>query len=104
MSHIADNFSFVSNSQPRCAIYLENCMQLAEILHVPVKAPKTVHPSTTVTLHGVEVDSYGKLLWKATLPDDKVNSPLETVECLRNAFYMWSQIQVIWFVCFLHII
>ena len=56
-------------------------MHLAEIVNVPVKASKTVHYSTTVTLHGVEVDT---ILWEARLPGDKVHSALEAVQSLSK--------------------
>ncbi len=81
MSHILDDFIFLSNSQSECSTYLSNFMHLAALLHIPVKSSKTVHPATTVTLHGIEVDT---VLWEARLPADKVQSALEAVEGLRR--------------------
>ena len=57
MSHILDDFMFFS------------FLHLAASLNLPVKAEKTVYPSTSVCLHGIEVDT---TTMSMRLPEDKL--------------------------------
>ncbi len=79
MSHILDDFIFLATSQNICSKYLECFMHLSEELNIPVKASKTVMPTTTVILRGIEVDT---ILLEARLPRDKVVTALESVKNL----------------------
>ena len=57
MSHILDDFIFISSSKPFCNLYLQQFFSLADSLSIPVKQSKTVMPSTCVIVHGIEVDT-----------------------------------------------
>ena len=69
MSHILDDFIFVSDNQSSCQKYLNTFMALATQINLPIKHSKTVLPSTIVVVHGVEVDT---IKMETRLPQDKV--------------------------------
>ena len=57
MSHILDDFIFISSSKSLCNLYLQQFFSLVNSLSIPVKQSKTVMPSTCVIVHGIEVDT-----------------------------------------------
>ena len=69
MSHILDDFIFISPSSLECNMFLNSFFQLANSLGIPVKHAKTVYASTCVTVHGIEIDT---LPMQARLPDSKL--------------------------------
>ena len=76
MSHILDDFMFLSHSKDTCQCYLDSFMSLARFVGIPVKHSKTVSPATCVTVHGIEVDTE---LMEARLPRDKLDDALNLV-------------------------
>ena len=71
MSHILDDSSWFGKTQPECHSNLSCFLELSQMASPPIKQSKTVLPSTTVTLHGIEVDTLNQTL---ALPLDKVTS------------------------------
>ena len=71
MSHILDDFLFFGKTLPHCHSSLSRFIELSNMVNLPIKQYKTVFPSTTVTLHGIEVDTVNQTL---ALPPDKVAS------------------------------
>ncbi len=70
MSHILDDFIFFGPPSDLTSWRsLQTFLVMAESLHLPIKHDKTVHPTTTVQLHGVEVDT---LAMQLRLPRDKL--------------------------------
>ena len=69
MSHILDDFIFISPYSLHCNVLLNSIFHLANSLGIPVKHAKTVHASTRVTVHGIEIDT---LPMQAMLPDSKL--------------------------------
>ena len=57
MSHILDDFTFISSSKSLCNLYLQQFFSLADSLSIPVKQSKTVMSSTCVIVHDIEVDT-----------------------------------------------
>ena len=49
MSHILDDFMFLSHSKETCQCYLDSFMSLARFVGIPVKYSRTVSPATCVT-------------------------------------------------------
>ena len=70
MSHILDDFIFLSPSQSLCNVYLQQCFSLAHWLSIQIKRSKTVLPSTCVIMHGIQVDT---VKMEAKLPQDKLD-------------------------------
>ena len=71
MSHILDDFIFFGKTLPDCHSSLSRFFELSNMVNLPIKQSKTVFPSTTVTLHGIEVDTVNQTL---ALPPEKVAS------------------------------
>ena len=76
--HILDDFLFIGrpNSQ-ECYDALASFHVLAKEINLPVKAEKTVLPTTTLTFMGLELDS---LKFEIRLPEDKLQNLRETIE------------------------
>ena len=71
MSHILDDFIFFGPPQSsRCNQSLQSFLMLCESLQLPIKPEKTVLPSTSVTLHGIEVDTSSMTI---RLPQEKLS-------------------------------
>ena len=82
MSHILDDFMFFSPpASPKCSTYLKTFLHLAASLNLPVKAEKTVHPSTSVCLHGIEVDT---ATMSMRLPEDKLLEARRKVKAMAK--------------------
>ena len=81
MSHILDDFIFISSSKSLCYLYLQQFFSLAESLSIPVKQSKTVMPSTCVIVHGIEVDT---LQMQARLPQDKLEAAITLVRAFSR--------------------
>ena len=81
MSHILDDFIFLSPSEQVCQHYLQQFFSLAELLSIPVNHKKTVMPSTRVIIHGIEVDT---VLMQARLPQDKREAAITLVRAYRR--------------------
>ena len=62
MSHILDDFIFFGKTLPDCHSSLSRFFELNNMVNLPIKQPKTVFPSTTVILHGIEVDTVNQTL------------------------------------------
>lgn len=70
MSHILDDFIFFGpQHSDHCLFQLRQFESLASFINLPIKAEKTVLPSTCVSLHGIEVDTVASQL---RLPADKL--------------------------------
>ena len=76
MSHILDDFMFLSHSRATCQSYLDSFMSLASFVGIPVKHSKTVSPATCVIVHGIEIDTE---LMEARLPQDKLEDAINLV-------------------------
>jgi hypothetical protein len=81
MSHILDDFIFLSPSEQVCQHYLQQFFSLAELLSIPVNHKKTVMPSTCVIVHGIEVDTVSM---QARLPQDKLEAAVNLVRAYRR--------------------
>ncbi len=57
VSHLIDDFCFVSTSHEKCLIILSQFKSLCEDLGVPLSEDKTVGPSSVLTFLGVEIDA-----------------------------------------------
>ena len=68
MSHILDDFMFFAKSRALCANYQGKFAFLCRDLNLPLKASKTVSPTTQAELHGVSVDTLSPTV---SLPEDK---------------------------------
>ena len=78
-SHILDDFIAVANSFSVCRESLERLIGFLEFLGIPVNHDKTVWPSTTVEVHGVEVDTDRMI---ARLPEKKLKKARSLVKGL----------------------
>ena len=79
-SHILDDFIFFGHpSTNECRIFLNTFLSLAKQVGLPIKESKTVHPSTVVVLHGIQVDTVKMQL---SLPSDKVEAARVAVSAL----------------------
>jgi hypothetical protein len=82
MSHILDDFIFFGPPNSTiCKRSLESFLALATSLSIPIKAEKTVQPSTCVSLHGIEVDTR---LMTLRLPQDKLVALQATVASMSR--------------------
>ena len=81
MSHILDDFIFLSPTKSLCQLYLQHFFTLAEHLSIPVKHKKTVLPATCVVVHDIEVDT---LTMRARLPQDKLDAALLLVRSFQR--------------------
>jgi hypothetical protein len=81
-SHILDDFIFFGYpGSQQCARSLSKFFILADDLNIPIKQSKTVYPSTTVELHGVEVDTS---LMEMRLPPDKLAKAFGLLDGLKR--------------------
>ena len=71
MSHILDDFMFLSHTESSCRGYLNKFLTVARFIGIPIKHSKTVLPATCVIVHGIEVDTD---LMQARLPRDKLEN------------------------------
>lgn len=77
MTHILDDYMFYG--PPRddtCMVSVNTFMHVAKILNIPIKANKTVHPTTCAVLYGIEVDS---IRMEARLPHEKLDKARDSV-------------------------
>lgn len=85
MTHILDDFIFVGPKNSfECMRGLQAFLALAKFINLPLKASKTVLPTTVITVHGIEVDTK---LMVARLPREKVTKALELIATLINTTY-----------------
>ena len=77
MSHILDDFIFLSPPRSLCNVYLQQFFSLAHWLSIPIKRSKTVLPSTCAIVHGIQVDN---VKMEAKLPQDKLDSAILLVK------------------------
>jgi hypothetical protein len=82
ISHILDDFMFFGppNSNT-CQKSLDKFFILAKDLHIPVKTEKTVHPTTSLELHGILVNTED---WSMSLPPDKLSDALEKINTMSR--------------------
>ena len=74
-------FFFVGKaSSEECLTSLNTFLFLADSLGVPIKEEKTEHPTTCVTIYGIEIDS-SKM--EARLPWDKVDKMFSLIQEYR---------------------
>lgn len=72
VSHIIDDFIFVGTADSNdCQSSLNQFLSLAKDIGIPIKHEKTVYPSTTVTVHGILLDT---ATCTASLPLDKLEN------------------------------
>lgn len=68
--HILDDFLIMGPAKsPQCQHGLDRFLSMCNSIGVPIKAEKTVQPTTTITFMGLELDSINMV---ARLPDDKL--------------------------------
>ena len=82
MTHILDDYMFFG--PPRddtCMISVNTFMHVAKVLNIPIKASKTVPPTTCAVLYGIEVDS---VRMEARLPYDKLCKARDAVERIQH--------------------
>ena len=77
MSHILDDFIFFADTVHECNRALQTFFCVANSVNLPIKEQKTVHPTTTAFLHGIEVDTCRMEL---RLPDDKKNQAVSLLK------------------------
>ena len=71
ITHILDDFIIISPPVPKTAHAQLNCfLDMCSSCNIPIKASKTVLPTTCAVTHGVEVDS---IMMQARLPADKLS-------------------------------
>jgi len=81
-SHILDDFMFFGHANtPQCNLYLQSFLQLSKSIGLPIKASKTVQPTTLVQLHGLEVCT---IKMEVRLPQDKVAKALALIHSIYN--------------------
>jgi hypothetical protein len=82
ISHILDDFIFFGPPNAnQCSLSLSKFFILAADLNIPIKQSKTVYPSTTVELHGIEVDSERM---EMRLPPDKLARAIVLLDDLKR--------------------
>ena len=87
-SHILDDFIFFGHpGSSACREGLHQFLALAEHINLPVKHSKTVYPTTTAVLHGIEIDT---VKMEMRLPDDKV----EAARLAVNEMYKRKKVQL----------
>ena len=70
VSHIIDDFIFVGRKQTNeCQIALDTFISLSNDLGVPIKHAKTVFPTTSIEVHGINLNTD---TLSASLPPDKI--------------------------------
>ena len=80
MSHILNDFILFGKTHSECHFNLCRFLELSRMVNLPIKQSKTVLPSTTVTRHGIEVDTFNQTL---TLPMNK-NKEIQCLICSLN--------------------
>ena len=80
MSHILDDFIFFgADKSSHCSLGLHAFLALAKSLNIPIRHDKTVLPTTTVSLHGIEIDT---IHMQMRLPQDKLASARSQVDAM----------------------
>lgn len=80
--HLLDDFCFFSRANTdECKISLDIFLMLCNNLNIPINEDKTVLPSTTVTVFGVEIDT---LLMQARLPSDKLEKAKSLLQSMQE--------------------
>lgn len=80
MSHMLDDFFFIGPKDSlKCQSDLDTFLLICEKSGIPIKAEKTVSPTTVLTIYGIEIDSVALI---CRLPDLKL---IKMRECLRLA-------------------
>ena len=70
MSHLIDDFFFIAPAgSNKCLQDVKNFEQLCKRIGVSIKTAKTIYPTASLTIYGIEVDS---VLMEARLPQDKL--------------------------------
>ena len=70
MSHLLDDFMFFGHDNTNeCDLALKTFLEVARSLNIPIKASKTVLPTTTAEIHGILVDTRSMTM---SLPPDKL--------------------------------
>lgn len=70
MSHLLDDFFFIGpGNSTVCHQNLSTFLTLCSDIGVPIKSDKTVHPTTVITIYGIEIDSTAMM---SRLPRDKL--------------------------------
>ena len=67
--HLIDDFVFVAKEATECDSYLHSFLNLAKELAIPINTSKTFKSSTTMTVHGIEIDTVSMI---TRLPLDKL--------------------------------
>ena len=81
-THILDDFMFLGPpDSDRCQSYLQFFLLLCELLNIPINHNKTVHPSTVVIIHGIQVDTSTRI---ASLPLDKLDDAKSQIKNLLS--------------------
>jgi len=70
VSHILDDFIFISADRLSCLSYLTSFIDICQKVGIPIKHSKTCLPSTQIEAHGILIDS---VQMQAKLPMDKLN-------------------------------
>ena len=90
VTHILDDFIFVgSPGTYSCMQGIRAFVALCKYLRVPIKQSKTVYPTTTVSVYGIEIDT---LAMTARLPKEKIDKAMLLIDrllgldscCLRD--------------------
>ena len=80
MSHILDDFIFFgADKSSHCSVGFHGFLALAKSLNIPIRHDKTVLPTTTVSLHGIEIDT---IHMQMRLPQDKLVSARSHVDAM----------------------
>ena len=71
ISHLLDDFFFVGKTgTAECLTALNTFLALADNLGIPIKSEKTVYPTTSLNIYGIEIDSKAMV---ARLPRDRMD-------------------------------
>jgi hypothetical protein len=82
ISHILDDFIFVGPPESRIAsLALDAFLLFCAECGIPIKASKTVHPSSCVSAHGIELDT---VAMQARLPQEKLDKARELLTLYAN--------------------
>lgn len=82
MSHILDDFIFIApEGSPLCQQQLQCFLQIASYTGIPIKTSKTVHPTTCLPVHGIEVDTTQGI---ARLPPEKLHNLMQLLCVFRK--------------------
>ena len=82
MSHILDDFIFFGpHGVPNCQNNLDIFLSLCDKLSLPIKQAKTVQPATSVSLHGILVNTQDMSI---SLPEDKQRDLTQRLKALHK--------------------